>query len=102
MTNVVKHSRASQVEVRLEIPDSRELQLQIEDNGTGFDLDSTQINSMGVGMRSMLARLERLQGTLVIQSRPGRTELRASLPLLGKVQRHTEVQSAMPTAQSVL
>ena len=102
LTNVVKHSRASQVEVRLEIPDSRELQLQIEDNGTGFDLDSTQINSMGVGMRSMLARLERLQGTLVIQSRPGRTELRASLPLLGKVQRHTEVQSAMPTAQSVL
>ncbi|WP_407714626.1 ATP-binding protein [Comamonas testosteroni] len=102
LTNVVKHSRASQVEVRLEIPDSRELQLQIEDNGTGFDLDSTQINSMGVGMRSMLARLERLQGTLVIQSRPGRTELRASLPLLGKVQRHTEVQSAMPSAQSVL
>ncbi|WP_034406470.1 sensor histidine kinase [Comamonas sp. E6] len=101
LTNVIKHSRASQVQVRLEIPDSRELQLQIEDNGTGFDLDSTQINSMGVGMRSMLARLERLQGTLVIQSRPGRTELRASLPLFGKVQRHTEVQSAVSSPQSI-
>ena len=101
LTNVIKHSRASQVQVRLEIPDSRELQLQIEDNGTGFDLDSTQINSMGVGMRSMLARLERLQGTLVIQSRPGRTELRASLPLFGKVQRHTEVQSSVPSPQSI-
>ena len=101
LTNVIKHSRASQVQVRLEIPDSRELQLQIEDNGTGFDLDSTQINSMGVGMRSMLARLERLQGTLVIQSRPGCTELRASLPLFGKVQRHTEVQSSVPSPQSI-
>lgn len=101
LTNVIKHSRASQVQVRLEIPDARELQLQIEDNGTGFDLDSTQINSMGVGMRSMLARLERLQGTLVIQSSPGRTELRASLPLFGKVQRHTEVQSAVPSPQSI-
>jgi len=101
LTNVIKHSRASQVQVRLEIPDARELQLQIEDNGTGFDLDSTQINSMGVGMRSMLARLERLQGTLVIQSRPGCTELRASLPLFGKVQRHTEVQSSVPSPQSI-
>ena len=77
------------------------MQLQIEDNGTGFDLDSTQINSMGVGMRSMLARLERLQGTLVIQSRPGCTELRASLLLFGKVQRHTEVQSSVPSPQSI-
>ena len=56
---------------------------------------------MGVGMRSMLARLERLQGTLVIQSSPGRTELRASLPLFGKVQRHTEVQSSVPSPQSI-
>ena len=71
LTNVIKHSRASQVQVRLEIPDARELQLQIEDNGTGFDLDSTQINSMGVGMRSMLARLERQTGLRMARPRSG-------------------------------
>ncbi|PIF98326.1 signal transduction histidine kinase [Comamonas sp. 26] len=85
LTNVIKHSHASKVQIRLDIPASQVLQLQIMDNGVGFDVHSTQINSMGVGMRSMLARLERLQGTLDVQSSPGGTALRAHLPLHGKV-----------------
>ena len=81
LTNVIKHSRASRVSITLELAKPQELCLRIEDNGTGFDVHTTQINSMGVGMRSMLARLERMQGTLQIQSSPGATVLEARMSL---------------------
>lgn len=81
LTNVIKHSRASRVSITLELPSPQELCLRIADNGSGFDVHSTQINSMGVGMRSMLARLERIQGTLRIQSSPGSTVLEARMSL---------------------
>lgn len=83
LINVIKHSHASKVRIRLDIPASQVLQLQIVDNGVGFDVHSIQINSMGVGMRSMLAQWA-FTGT-GWQSSPGGTELRAHLPLHSQV-----------------
>ena len=94
LTNVVKHSRATNVSIALELPSTRELKLRVTDNGTGFDVHTIQINSMGVGMRSMLARVERINGTLRIESQPGATTLEVQASLRERVTASGEIHSA--------
>ena len=94
LTNVVKHSRATKVSIALELPSPRELKLLITDNGQGFDVHTIQINSMGVGMRSMLARVERINGTLRIESQPGATTLEVQASLRERVTASGEIHSA--------
>lgn len=79
LTNVLKHSRATQVRVELLQPQPQLLQLRVRDNGVGFDVPGVQQHGLGVGMRSMRARLERFHGSLQIQSEPGATVIEASL-----------------------
>jgi len=95
LTNVIKHSRAQSVTVEMLQPDTRELCLRIRDDGLGFDVPTIQSHGMGVGMRSMLARLERVHGTLQIQSRAGHTVLTALLSLGDAAH---AVRSEQPTA----
>ncbi|MFL9867858.1 7TM diverse intracellular signaling domain-containing protein [Paraburkholderia fungorum] len=73
LTNVFRHSRASQVEIDLH-SDERTLALAVRDNGIGFDPGALQQHA-GTGMRSMQARAQRLGGTLRIRSAAGVTEL---------------------------
>lgn len=81
LTNVVKHSRARRVQVQLVQADTTQLELHIEDNGAGFDVAAVRLAGISVGMRSMHARIARVQGTLHISSEPGRTTLTALLKL---------------------
>ena len=80
LTNVLKHSRATQVQVQLLQPTPQTLLLRVRDNGVGFDVPGVQ-HSLGVGMRSMRARLERFHGSLQSQSAPGATVLEATVQL---------------------
>lgn len=96
LTNVIKHSRARQVRVELQQRDARELLLCITDDGQGFDVPAAQSGSLGVGLRSMRARLERVHGTLQIESQPGRTRLQARLQLDGQP---TQMATADRSAQ---
>lgn len=80
LTNVLKHSQATQVRIELLQPQPHLLRLRVHDNGVGFDVPGVQ-HSLGVGMRSMRARLERFHGTLQIQSAPGATTLEATVQL---------------------
>jgi signal transduction histidine kinase len=79
LTNVIKHSRAQQVQVRLEQPQTDVLILEVEDNGTGFDVDMVRRADIGIGMRSMTVRIARVGGVLDVISRPGQTVLMARL-----------------------
>lgn len=97
LTNVIKHSRASQVTVEMLQPGEHELLLRISDNGIGFDVHTIQTHSMGVGMRSMLARMERVQGSLQIQSRPQEGTVLIAILTLG-----TPPQSAPHTTADAL
>ena len=81
LTNVLKHSRATQVRIELLQPQPQALLLRVRDNGVGFDVSGAQQHGLGVGMRSMRARLERFHGSLRIQSAPGATVLEATLLL---------------------
>jgi len=68
LNNSLKHSRASQVEVRLTCIDGK-LELFIKDNGDGFCMDKV---SGGLGLNNMRTRAEKLNGKLVIDSAPGK------------------------------
>lgn len=85
LTNVVKHSRARQVQVELQQPQPDSLELNIEDDGIGFDVLAVQRAGVSVGMRSMHARIARVGGQLEVVSLPGCTRLVARLALQREV-----------------
>lgn len=76
-TNIIKHSRATEVRVICTMPEANQLELSVQDNGLGFDVDAVLAASMGVGMRSMQLRVRRIGGELHISSRPGQSLLKA-------------------------
>jgi signal transduction histidine kinase len=71
LTNVAKHAKATECEVRLTQLSDR-LLLEIHDNGVGF-LDDTErpIVARGLGLVSVRERAARLGGTFNIISNPG-------------------------------
>ncbi len=67
--NAIKHSEASQIQVKLEIR-RNSLTMVIKDNGKGFDVSKKKDKSFGlIGMRE---RVEMLEGELHIQSSLGK------------------------------
>jgi PAS domain S-box-containing protein len=84
LTNIAKHAQARQVLVKLHA-DSRTVGLVVNDDGRGFDVQTTlkrsnQLN--GIGLLGMQERLELLEGWLEVQSWPGQgTRLIAYIPL---------------------
>ena len=70
LSNAVKHSGASRVEVLLrEIDDY--LELAVRDDGKGFDTEGT-VTTSGLGLVSMRERLTLVNGRVGIQSTLGR------------------------------
>ena len=69
MTNVIKHSEATEVEVNLEKSEDR-LKLIVMDNGRGMVLKSAAQG--GIGLIGMRERTALLGGELIINSEPGR------------------------------
>ncbi len=69
LNNVVKHSRARQVSVRLRFADDV-ASLVVWDDGVGFD-PALARSQGGMGLQSMKERAQRLTGALEIESAPG-------------------------------
>ncbi|RZG76093.1 ATP-binding protein [Acinetobacter sp. WCHAc060025] len=80
LTNIVKHSDATDVEVSLFENDQNELILEIKDNGHGFEVNAVE-KGLHVGLQSMQVRIKRLGGELEIISQSGLTVIRAILPM---------------------
>jgi signal transduction histidine kinase len=77
INNAARHSRCTSVMVRFRAS-RHELQLDVADDGIGFDVTSA---SDGTGVASMRRRAERLGATLEIVSKPGRgTHLLLMMP----------------------
>ena len=66
--NAVKHSGATEIEIAASA-DGAEMQLQIIDNGAGFD--PAALNGRGNGLKNMRQRLERIGGRFNLASQPG-------------------------------
>lgn len=83
LTNIIKHSQASDVEVALVENERQQLILTIQDNGIGFEVDQVQ-SGLHVGLQSMQVRVKRIGGSFEIHSQQGFTLIRAILPLKDK------------------
>ena len=79
LTNVAKHARASKVWLTLSYLDDVAL-LDIRDDGVGFDPGTRRPD--GYGIDGMRRRLQRVAGSLEVESAPGEgTALNASVPV---------------------
>jgi PAS domain S-box-containing protein len=80
LTNVVRHSGAREILIRLETSDS-ELHLQVDDNGSGF-AQTPSDRPGGLGLKIMRYRAQMLGGDLIIESTgDGGTSVRCCCPL---------------------
>lgn len=80
LTNVVKHSRASRVAIRLR-KSAAQLGVTITDNGVGFE--PTERVGEGIGLIGMQERVASIGGTMAIQSAPtAGTTIEFALPLV--------------------
>jgi signal transduction histidine kinase len=81
INNVMKYSDATKADVQL-IEHEDEVTLMIEDNGTGFDLETLE-QSTGNGWKNIQSRIQILRGSVEIDSEPGRTgtTFTANIPL---------------------
>jgi len=81
LTNIACHAQARHASLKLTVW-ARQVVLTITDDGRGFDRSAVQADpSRGIGLRNMRERIESLEGSFQIQSRPGHTELIAVIPL---------------------
>jgi len=65
LTNVIKHSYAKKVIVRLYFSDLKQIILEIEDDA-----------NVNIGLRSMKIRLEKIHSVMDVQSKRGQTIIR--------------------------
>ena len=84
LTNVHRHSRASEAEVHI-LPESAHLTLQIKDNGRGMPPETLRRfqetgAGMGVGLTGMRERVRELGGTLELKSSSTGTVLLVRVP----------------------
>ena len=82
LTNIARHSQASQAALFLHL-DEKQVQLTIEDNGTGIPSPEGAKRPRSHGLKIMQERAEALEGNFTITSAPGkgtRIEVRIPLP----------------------
>jgi len=79
MNNIAKHSKANHVSISLMRNKDDRIELVIEDNGIGFDMESIK---KGLGLGSMRERAELSGGSFDIESiRDKGSLIRASWPI---------------------
>jgi signal transduction histidine kinase len=67
LNNVIKHSHATELIVRIKLDNSTFI-VMLEDNGIGFDYQ--QVNSERNGLNNMMLRLQEIDGDFKIITRP--------------------------------
>lgn len=71
MGNILKHAKASRIDIQLNRFDDT-INLMIEDTGVGFNLKTMKSKQKGMGLINIEKRVKELNGTLNIDSSPGR------------------------------
>ncbi|MGB5941839.1 MAG: sensor histidine kinase [Leeuwenhoekiella sp.] len=81
VTNIIKHANATEATIHLTNHNDT-LNIMVEDNGQGFSLTQTAPASRGMGISSIDKRVDNLNGTIEIDSRPGKgTSIIIDIPL---------------------
>jgi signal transduction histidine kinase len=86
LANAVRHSGASVITVRLRMAKAEEseadvAELEVTDDGHGFDVAAREAGAAGLGLRAMRDRVAEHGGRITIESSPdGGTRVRACFP----------------------
>jgi signal transduction histidine kinase len=81
LNNALRHGRPRTVDVRVEVNDAQ-AQLEVQDDGVGFDRMALPKQSVGMGLFMMQERVALVEGTLSITSAPGKgTTVTATIPM---------------------
>ncbi|GAB3689519.1 hypothetical protein GCM10027592_06030 [Spirosoma flavus] len=73
LNNVVKHARATEAIVQLNILETKGINLSIRDNGQGFNLPDAAISEQHYGLQNMQKRAQELGGTFRVIADKGTT-----------------------------
>lgn len=83
MSNALRHSKATKLEVRLTQPSADTIRLLIRDNGVGFDMDAKKHASYGIV--TMKERVNEIGGSLNLITAPGKgTRIDIRVPILAE------------------
>lgn len=84
LNNILKHSRATRVNIAVNYSIDNKFVLKVEDNGVGFDIEKKKTqasSSSGIGLKSMTNRASLIGAQISVQSQPGRgTAIKVELP----------------------
>ena len=79
--NSLKHANCTEIGIRLHREDAA-LEIDVEDNGKGFDLDASGVERTGIGISNMAKRAAMIHAGLSLTSAPGEgTKMKLSIPL---------------------
>ncbi|MGB4206310.1 MAG: tetratricopeptide repeat protein [Bacteroidales bacterium] len=70
VNNILSHADGSEINIQI-IQNHEDITIMIEDNGVGFDFQQHE-NSKGLGLKSLISRIEGLKGKVFIDSVVGR------------------------------
>lgn len=71
LNNTIKHADAKNIYIKL-ILYHRTLRIIYSDDGKGYDVKKVAIESTGKGIYNIISRIESLNGSIGIQSKPGK------------------------------
>ena len=81
INNVVKHARATKVQVMVEFAEAS-IKVLVQDNGVGFEKEKVMNNREKLGLIGMKERIQLLEGTYEIDSKPNMgTTIRLQVPI---------------------
>ncbi|GER59757.1 sensor histidine kinase [Patiriisocius marinus] len=81
ITNIVKHASATEASINITQHESL-LSIIVEDNGKGFNISEFINSTNGMGLSSIERRVEHLEGTMEVDSFPGKgTSILIDIPL---------------------
>ncbi len=87
ITNAVRHANATRIDVDLS-PENGNLRMRIRDNGRGFDAESMQAQTVGLGLIGIKERAALVDARAKIISSPNKgTTVEVSLPLTSSPER---------------
>ncbi len=70
ISNTIRHARAKNITIRLELNGSS-LRLEYKDDGIGFDAESLTEGHTGLGYSNIQSRIHSLNGNYMVYSKPG-------------------------------
>jgi signal transduction histidine kinase len=93
LTNTIKHADATRIEIELRFNDDATV-LSVVDNGRGFR--AGEISSRHFGLKGIRERVDKLGGTLVLESSPGSgARLSVTVPLTQVAAAHDPQREAL-------